>query len=51
MQKRNATQQRMHSERVRFIQELRRSNAAQPIANAKRYTRKTKHKSQIFAEL
>jgi hypothetical protein len=30
--------------KVKRIQELRRSNAAQPVRNKKKYTRKTKHK-------
>ena len=30
--------------KVKRIQELRRSNAAQPIRNKKKYTRKIKHK-------
>lgn len=48
MKKRNAQKQKMHSERLRFIQELRRSSAASPIASAKQYTRKVKHKLQEF---
>jgi hypothetical protein len=31
--------------KVQRIQELRRSNAAQPIRNKKKYTRKIKHKN------
>ena len=31
-------------DKVKRIQELRRSNAAQPIRNKKKYTRKIKHK-------
>ena len=31
---------------VQRIQELRRSNAAQPIRNKKKYTRKRKHKNK-----
>ena len=31
-------------DKVRRIQELRRSNASQPIRNKKKYTRKTKYK-------
>jgi hypothetical protein len=31
-------------DKVKRIQELRRSNAAQPIRNKKKYTRKLKHK-------
>jgi hypothetical protein len=30
--------------KVKRIQELRRSNAAQPVRNKKKYTRKIKHK-------
>ncbi len=33
-------------DKVKRIQELRRSNAAQPVRNKKKYTRKTKHKNQ-----
>lgn len=33
-------------ERVREVQELRRSNAAQPHRNRRRYTRKQKHRDQ-----
>ena len=32
--------------KVKRIQELRRSNAAQPVRNKKKYTRKTKHKNR-----
>jgi hypothetical protein len=32
--------------KVRRIQELRRSNAAQPVRNKKTYTRKIKHKNK-----
>ena len=31
-------------DKIKRIQELRRSNAAQPIRNKKKYTRKLKHK-------
>jgi len=31
---------------VKRIQELRRSNAAQPVRNKKKYTRKIKHKNK-----
>jgi hypothetical protein len=31
-------------DKVKRIQELRRSNAAQPVRNKKKYTRKIKHK-------
>jgi hypothetical protein len=34
-------------DKVRRIQELRRSNAAQPVRNKKKYTRKTKHKNKF----
>lgn len=33
--------------KVERVQELRRSNAAQPHRNKARYTRKTKHRNQI----
>jgi hypothetical protein len=33
-------------DKVKRIQELRRSNAAQPVRNKKKYTRKIKHKGQ-----
>jgi hypothetical protein len=33
-------------DKVRRIQELRRSNAAQPVRNKKTYTRKIKHKNK-----
>ena len=36
-------------DKVKRIQELRRSNAAQPIRNKKKYTRKIKHKNK-YAE-
>lgn len=36
----------MKSTRVSKVQELRRSNAAQPHRNKKTYTRKQKHKEQ-----
>jgi hypothetical protein len=32
-------------DKVKRIQELRRSNAAQPVRNKKKYTRKIKHKN------
>lgn len=34
-------------DKVKRIQELRRSNAAQPIRNKKKYTRKIKHKQRV----
>jgi len=34
-------------DKVKRIQELRRSNAAQPVRNKKKYTRKTKHKNKL----
>jgi len=34
-------------EKVKRIQELRRSNAATAIANKKKYTRKQKHKNKL----
>jgi hypothetical protein len=33
-------------DKVRRIQELRRSNASQPVRNKKKYTRKKKHKNK-----
>jgi hypothetical protein len=33
--------------KVKRIQELRRSNAAQPVRNKKKYTRKLKHKKNL----
>jgi hypothetical protein len=33
--------------KVKRIQELRRSNAAQPVRNKKKYTRKLKHKKDL----
>ena len=35
-------------EKVKRIQELRRSNAATPIKNKKVYTRKEKYKNKLF---
>jgi hypothetical protein len=34
-------------DKVKRIQELRRSNAAQPVRNKKKYTRKQKHKNKM----
>jgi len=34
-------------EKVKRIQELRRSNAATPLQNKKKYNRKTKYKNQL----
>jgi hypothetical protein len=34
-------------DKVKRIQELRRSNAAQPVRNKKKYTRTTKHKNKL----
>ena len=34
-------------DKVKRIQELRRSNAAQPVRNKKKYTRKLKHKKDL----
>jgi len=34
-------------DKVKRIQELRRSNAAQPVRNKKKYTRKIKHKNKF----
>jgi hypothetical protein len=34
-------------DKVKRIQELRRSNAAQPVRNKKKYTRKQKHKKDL----
>ena len=33
-------------EKIKRIQELRRSNAAQPVSNKKKYYRKIKHKNK-----
>ena len=45
----------MATEKVKRVQELRRSNAATPQKNKKKYTRKTKHKKnktlKIFSDL
>jgi hypothetical protein len=45
----------MTNEKVKRVQELRRSNAATPQKNKKKYTRKTKHKKnkslKIFSDL
>ena len=35
-------------DKVKRIQELRRSNAAQPIRNKKKYFRKIKHKNKFY---
>jgi len=35
-------------DKVKRIQELRRSNAAQPVRNKKKYTRKIKHKNKVI---
>ena len=34
-------------DKVKRIQELRRSNAAQPVRNKKKYNRKRKHKNKL----
>jgi hypothetical protein len=34
-------------EKIKRIQELRRSNAATPVRNKKKYTRKIKHKNKL----
>jgi hypothetical protein len=34
-------------DKIKRIQELRRSNAATPVRNKKKYTRKIKHKNKI----
>jgi hypothetical protein len=34
-------------DKVKRIQELRRSNAATPVRNKKKYSRKTKHKKEF----
>ena len=34
-------------DKINRIQELRRSNAAQPVRNKKKYTRKIKHKNKF----
>ena len=49
MKIKNALKQKMHKSKIEFIQNLRRSNAAQPHENKKRYTRKRKHKN-IFED-
>ena len=36
-------------EEIQVMQDLRRSNAAQPHRNKKKYTRKNKHKSLTFS--
>jgi hypothetical protein len=36
----------MVSERIRRVQELRRSNASQPLRNKKKYNRKRKHRDR-----
>ena len=45
----------MTTEKVKRVQELRRSNAATPQKNKKKYTRKTKHKKnkslKLFSDL
>ena len=45
----------MENEKVKRIQELRRSNAATPQKNKKTYTRKVKHKKtrslKVFSDL
>jgi len=38
------------AEEIRRLQDLRRSNAAQPLRNKKQYTRKIKHKKLDLAE-
>jgi hypothetical protein len=35
-------------EKIKRIQELRRSNAATPVRNKKKYTRKRKHKNSEY---
>jgi hypothetical protein len=44
--KRGATQMSIKT-KVQRIQELRRSNAAQPVRNKKKYFRKIKHKRRV----
>jgi hypothetical protein len=39
---------KMKNEKVKRIQELRRSNAATPVRNKKKYTRKTKNKKAEY---
>jgi hypothetical protein len=45
----------MTTDKVKRVQELRRSNAATPIPSKKKYTRKTKHKKnkvlQLYSDL
>ena len=38
----------MTKEKVKKVQELRRSNAATPIPSKKKYTRKKKHKKEKY---
>ena len=38
----------MKNEKVKRVQELRRSNAATPVRNKKKYTRKTKNKKAEY---
>lgn len=47
MKLKNAFKQKMHKTKLEFIQNLRRSNAAQPHENKKRYNRKQKHKNKL----
>jgi hypothetical protein len=49
MKIKNLLKQKMHQTKIEFIQNLRRSNAAQPHKNKKNYSRKQKHKN-IFDE-
>jgi hypothetical protein len=42
--------QNLLRDKVKRIQELRRSNAAQPVRNKKKYFRKIKHKKKIDLE-
>jgi len=39
---------KMKNEKVKRIQELRRSNAATPVRNKKKYTRKTKNAKEKY---
>ena len=45
----------MTTEKVKRVQELRRSNAATPVKSKKQYTRKVKHKKtkslKVFSDL
>jgi hypothetical protein len=48
--KKNKGQKMKNLERIKRVLELRRSNAAQPIRNKKKYTRKIKHKKSAVGK-